>query len=71
MVEDVAVAHLRLAWRSGSGGWETALDVANLTDELYYQNIVDGVYTTVGYQAAVIAPPRMWTASFRKSFGLE
>ena len=58
-------------WRSASGDWETALDVRNLTDELYYQNIMDGVFTSIGYQAAVIAPPRMWTMHFRKSFGLE
>jgi iron complex outermembrane receptor protein len=69
-IDAYTVSHLRLAWRSGDGEWETAIDVANLSDELYYQNIVDGVYTTVGYQAAVIAPPRTWTASFRKSFGL-
>jgi iron complex outermembrane receptor protein len=69
-IDEYTLAHLRLSWRSGDGEWETAIDVANLTDEVYYQNIVDGVYTTIGYQAAVIAPPRTWTAAFRKSFGL-
>jgi iron complex outermembrane receptor protein len=69
-IDEYTLSHLRLKWGSASGDWETALDVTNLTDELYYQNIVDGVYTTVGYQAAVVAPPRMWTLSFRKEFGL-
>jgi iron complex outermembrane receptor protein len=69
-IDAYTVSHARLTWRSGDGGWETAIDVANLSDELYYYNVVDGVYTTIGYQSAVIAPPRTWTASFRKSFGL-
>jgi hypothetical protein len=37
---------------------------------LFKQNIVDGVFTTVGYQSAQIGPPRMWAMSFSKSFGL-
>ena len=69
-ISDYTLAHARVTWRSASGDWETALDVSNLTDELYYQNIVDGVYTTIGYQAGVVGPPRMWTMAFRKSFGL-
>jgi iron complex outermembrane receptor protein len=70
-IDSYTLAHLRLTWRSAAGGWETALDVSNATDEVYYQNIVDGVYTTVGYQAAQLGPPRMWTMGFRKSFGLQ
>lgn len=70
-IDGYTLSHMRLTWRSAGGDWETALDVANLTDELYYQNIVDGVYTTTGYQAAQIGPPRMWTMSFKKSFGLQ
>jgi iron complex outermembrane receptor protein len=69
-IDAYTLAHARLGWRSASGEWETILDVANLTDELYYLNVVDGVYTTVGYQANVIGMPRTWTMSFRKSFGL-
>jgi len=69
-IDNYTLSHMRLTWRSATGGWETALDVSNLTDELYYQNIVDGVYTTVGYQTAQLGPPRMWTMAFRKSFGL-
>jgi iron complex outermembrane receptor protein len=69
-IDSYTLSHMRLAWRSASGDWETALDVSNLTDELYYQNITDGVFTTIGYQAASIGPPRMWTMAFRKSFGL-
>ncbi|HZL93356.1 MAG TPA: hypothetical protein VFB99_06915, partial [Vicinamibacterales bacterium] len=69
-IDDYTLSHARLTWRSAAGDWETALDVSNLTDELYHQNIVDGVYTTVGLQAAQIGPPRMWTMHFKKSFGL-
>jgi iron complex outermembrane receptor protein len=69
-IDEYTLSHLRLTWRSANSDWETALDVSNLGDELYYHNIVDGVYTTIGTQTAVIAPPRMWTMSFRKSFGL-
>ena len=45
--------HPRFTWRSASGDWETALDVANLTDEVYYQNIMDGVS-----RRSAIRPPR-------------
>jgi len=69
-IDGYTLSHMRLMWRSASGDWETALDVANLTDELYYQNIQDGVYTSIGFQTAQIGPPRMMTMSFRKSFGL-
>jgi iron complex outermembrane receptor protein len=69
-IDEYTLSHARFSWRSANGGWETALDVSNLSDEVYYQSIVDGVYTTVGYQSSVIAPPRMWTMHFRKSFGL-
>jgi iron complex outermembrane receptor protein len=69
-IDSYTLSHLRLTWRSGTGDWETALDVANLTDEVYYQNITDGVFSTIGYQAAQIGAPQMWTMSFRKSFGL-
>jgi iron complex outermembrane receptor protein len=69
-IDDYTLSHLRLTWRSAGGDWETALDVSNLTDEIYYQNIVDGVYTTIGSQTAVVGPPRMWTMLFKKTFGL-
>jgi iron complex outermembrane receptor protein len=69
-IDSYTLSHLRLTWRSATGDWETALDVANLTDEVYYQNITDGVFSTIGYQAAQIGPPQMWAMSFRKSFGL-
>jgi iron complex outermembrane recepter protein len=69
-IDSYTLSHLRLTWRSAAGDWETALDVANLTDEVYYQNITDGVFSTIGYQAAQIGPPQMWTMAFRKSFGL-
>jgi iron complex outermembrane receptor protein len=70
-IDDYTVSHARLAWRSSTGDWETALDVSNLTDEVYFLNVSDGVYTTIGFQTKQIAPPRMWSLSFKKSFGLE
>ncbi len=69
-IDSYTLSHMRLTWRSASGDWETALDVANLTDEVYYQNITDGVFSSIGYQAAQIGAPQMWTMAFRKSFGL-
>jgi hypothetical protein len=36
----------------GRRDWEMALDVANLTGEVYGQNITDAVYSSIGYQAA-------------------
>jgi iron complex outermembrane receptor protein len=69
-IDGYTLSHARVRWDSANRDWQVALDVHNLTDELYYQNIVDGVYTTVGTQTAQLGPPRMWTMSFRKTFGL-
>jgi iron complex outermembrane receptor protein len=69
-IDGYTLSHARFTWRSAGGDWETALDVSNLSDEIYYHSVVDGVYSTIGYQAAVIGAPRMWSLAFKKSFGL-
>jgi len=69
-IDSYELTHARATWQSPSQEWQVALDVHNLGNKVYYENIVDGVYTTVGYQSAQIGPPRMWTMSFAKSFGL-
>jgi iron complex outermembrane recepter protein len=69
-IDSYELTHARASWQSPSHEWQVAIDVHNLGDKVYYQNIVDGVYTTIGYQTAQIGAPRMWTMSFSKSFGL-
>jgi iron complex outermembrane receptor protein len=69
-IDSYELTHARATWLSASREWQVAIDVHNLGDKVYYQNIADGVYTTVGYQSGQIGPPRMWAMSFSKSFGL-
>jgi len=69
-IDSYELTHARATWQSASRDWQVAIDVHNLGNKVYYENVVDGVYTTVGYQSAQIGPPRMWTMSFAKSFGL-
>jgi outer membrane receptor protein involved in Fe transport len=69
-IDSYELTHARASWQSPSHEWQVAIDVHNLGDKVYYQNIVDGVYTTIGYQTAQIGAPRMWTMSFSKTFGL-
>jgi iron complex outermembrane receptor protein len=57
----------RLAWRNDAGDWEAALEVQNITDELYYTGIFDNRGSTRAVMG-VPALPRTYAVSLKKSF---
>lgn len=56
----------RIAWNSPDEDWQVALQVHNITDELYYTGI--GPNNNSGTTAANPARPREWSLSVRRSF---
>jgi iron complex outermembrane receptor protein len=64
-----AVFNARLTWRSMDRSWEAALEVANLTNKLYYLTQFDlSEGGLPGYVAGQPAPPRTWMVSVKKTF---
>jgi iron complex outermembrane receptor protein len=57
----------RLSWRNDAGDWEAALEVQNITDELYYTGIFDNRGSTRAVMG-VPALPRTYAVSLKKSF---
>jgi len=55
-----------LTWRSEDGDWETALQVTNLTDKLYYQFIFDT--SNRGNLPAMPGMPRRWSVTVKRHF---
>jgi iron complex outermembrane receptor protein len=68
LIESHTVTNARLTWRSADEDWEAALEVSNLTDEIYYVNIFDQFESSAGQLAKGIAPPRMWAFHLKRSF---
>jgi iron complex outermembrane recepter protein len=66
-VDSRLVLNGRLTWMSGSELWEAALEVTNITNQLYYFNVRDdraSTYTVTGQPA----PPIRWALSLRRNF---
>jgi len=61
--ESYELVNARLTYRSPERDWNVALEVTNLTDELYDLNKLNTVYASSQPGA-----PRMWAISIRKSF---
>jgi iron complex outermembrane recepter protein len=57
----------RLTWRSPEETWQTALEVTNLTDKLYYNSVFD-LFTIEGDVTANIGMPRAWAITVRRNF---
>lgn len=68
LIESHTVTNARLMWRSADEDWEAALEISNLTDEIYYLNIFDQWTGSSGQVAAGIAPPRMWALHLKRNF---
>jgi iron complex outermembrane receptor protein len=60
-------ANARLAWRSASGDWESALEVNNLTDRVYFVAAMDWS-VSAGSQTLTPALPRTWAVSLKRNF---
>ncbi len=57
----------RLTWRAPEGGWQTSLNVSNLTNKLYYLTLFDG-HAGGGYTSGQPAMPREWSVTVKKTF---
>jgi len=68
LLEDYTLVNARLTWRSDDDDWEAALEVTNLTDELYHLTQFFGQWTSGGTISGSPGQPRMWAVSLRRNF---
>lgn len=66
-VESYSLLNGRVTWRSTDEDWQVAMEVTNMTDELYYLGIFDnrGSSKTIHAQPAL---PLQWAISVKRSF---
>jgi iron complex outermembrane receptor protein len=67
LIDDYTLTNAKVWWESPDGDWEIAIQVLNLTDELYYHTIFDQ-HLSVGQVQAQPALPRTWFTSATKRF---
>jgi iron complex outermembrane receptor protein len=74
LIEDYTLTNARLTWRSPEDVWEAALEVTNVTDEVYFLSLfrdqfgVAGTPGVSGTNAGAIAPPRMYAFTLTRNF---
>ena len=69
LIDSYTLVNARLVWQSTEGAWETALEVTNLTDKLYYLTLFDQHQaSSVGQVTAQPGYPRMWGVTVKRSF---
>jgi iron complex outermembrane receptor protein len=68
LIEDYTLVNGRLTWRSEGEDWEAALEVSNVTDEVYFLSLFRDQFGTSGTVAGAIGPPRMWAVTLKRSF---
>jgi iron complex outermembrane receptor protein len=61
--EGYELVNARITYRSPDRDWNIALEVTNLTDEVYDLNKLN-----TSYASSQVGPPRMWAISLRKTF---
>ena len=66
-IEDYTVLTARLTWRNTEGNWQTALNVSNVTDKLYYLTLFD-LHDSAGYVNGQPAMPRQWSITVKHNF---
>ena len=66
-IDAYTVLNARLTYRNKDGDWQTALNVTNVTDKLYYLTLFD-THTSAGYVNAQPAMPREWSITIKHSF---
>jgi iron complex outermembrane receptor protein len=66
-IDSYTVANARLSWRSADENWDTALEVTNLTDKVYYTFVFDQALSS-GTTTYTPALPRAWAITVRRSF---
>jgi iron complex outermembrane receptor protein len=66
-VDAYTVTNARVTWRSSSSAWESALEVTNLTDRVYFLNKFD-LRNIGGVATGTVAPPRQWGLTIKRTF---
>ena len=66
-IADRTLFNARLAWRDPREEWTVALEVRNLTDELYYTDVFDNRGSTQSIQGRP-GEPRTWAVTVRRDF---
>jgi len=66
-VESYSLLNGRVTWRSSDEDWQVAMEVTNMTDELYYLGIFDNRGSSKAIQGQP-APPMQWAISVKRSF---
>ena len=74
-IDGYTLLNARLTWESEAETWQTALEVTNLTDRLYYLTIYDqhqqtnpGGTSSVGQVTAQPGLPRMFAVTLKRNF---
>jgi iron complex outermembrane receptor protein len=67
VIEGYTLTNARIWWESQDEGWEIALEIRNLTDELYYHDLYDQ-RGSVGQVQLQPALPRTWYVSASRNF---
>jgi iron complex outermembrane receptor protein len=60
-------ANARLTWRSPGNTWESALEINNITDRLYFVANQDWT-ASAGSMTVTPALPRTWALTVKRSF---
>lgn len=70
LIDDYTIVNGRLTWTSPEDTWDVALEVTNLTDEVYYLTKFFDQFQSSGTISGSVAPPRMWAVTVRRNFDL-
>ena len=65
--EDRLLLNARLTYRTADENWQVALEVKNLTDKLYYNDVFDNRGSTNSIQGSP-GMPRTWAVTVKHNF---
>ena len=66
-IPDYVVSNARLTWRAQDDRWQTAVEVTNLTNKLYYTSVFDQTASS-GSVSYGVAMPRAWAITIKHNF---
>jgi len=66
-IDSYSLLNGRVTWRSADEDWQVALELTNVTDELYYLGIFDNRGSSKAIQGQP-APPMQWAISVKRNF---
>jgi iron complex outermembrane receptor protein len=66
-IPSYTVGNARLTWRAEDEKWMAALEVTNITDEIYYTSVFDQQHSS-GTTSFGIAAPRMYALTIKHNF---